>query len=211
MPGICAAVKATTSQPGSSRKATLKLWKSRPAAPMISTRLRLPDDDTRFLRALAYDASRPLYRRQLIILDLDEPLPDCGPDTLLDQSSSDRGRARAMRASPDQLPQVMVGLRRQQGLEPLAEGFVIHDPNPPDQRSSCASLPDTRLQILREPRRRQRHDPIESPWLLEQVCRAGNDLQPRRARELRHGAAGQLDDHRIELSPDAECRRQDAA
>src|SRR3989338_10698100 len=37
MPGICAAVKATTSQSGRSLKQTLKLWKSRPAAPRINT------------------------------------------------------------------------------------------------------------------------------------------------------------------------------
>src|SRR5689334_710561 len=35
MPGICVAVKATTSVFGSPRKATLKLWKSRPPAPMM--------------------------------------------------------------------------------------------------------------------------------------------------------------------------------
>src|SRR5437870_12581298 len=38
MNGIWVAVKATTSLPGSSRYTTLKLWKSRPAAPMMSTR-----------------------------------------------------------------------------------------------------------------------------------------------------------------------------
>ena len=35
MPGICAAVKATTRVSGSSRKTTLKSWKSRPPAPMM--------------------------------------------------------------------------------------------------------------------------------------------------------------------------------
>src|SRR5664279_2899735 len=40
MPGIWVAVKATTSTSGSPRKTTLKSWKSRPAAPMIKTRLR---------------------------------------------------------------------------------------------------------------------------------------------------------------------------
>src|SRR5205823_1864061 len=38
MNGICVAVNATTSTSGSSRYTTLKLWKSLPAAPMISTR-----------------------------------------------------------------------------------------------------------------------------------------------------------------------------
>src|SRR5665648_700392 len=38
MPGIWAAVKATTRVVGSPRKTVLKLWKSRPAAPMIITR-----------------------------------------------------------------------------------------------------------------------------------------------------------------------------
>src|SRR5512132_4142012 len=38
MPGICAAVNATTVAAGSSRYTTLKLWKSRPAAPRITTR-----------------------------------------------------------------------------------------------------------------------------------------------------------------------------
>src|SRR5919109_1509452 len=38
MYGIWAAVKATTLVAGSPRKALLKLWKSRPAAPMMSTR-----------------------------------------------------------------------------------------------------------------------------------------------------------------------------
>jgi hypothetical protein len=37
MPGICAAVKATTSESGSSRNTVLKLWKSRPPAPMITS------------------------------------------------------------------------------------------------------------------------------------------------------------------------------
>src|SRR5687768_1688620 len=37
--GICVAVNATTSIPSTPRKATLKLWKSRPAAPAITTRL----------------------------------------------------------------------------------------------------------------------------------------------------------------------------
>ena len=38
MRGIWVAVKATTSTSGSSRNTTLKLWKSRPAAPMMTTR-----------------------------------------------------------------------------------------------------------------------------------------------------------------------------
>src|SRR2546423_652203 len=38
MKGIWVAVKATTSTSGSSRYTVLKLWKSRPAAPMMSTR-----------------------------------------------------------------------------------------------------------------------------------------------------------------------------
>src|SRR5688572_16510425 len=38
--GICVAVKATTSVSSRARKATLKSWKSRPAAPATSTRLR---------------------------------------------------------------------------------------------------------------------------------------------------------------------------
>src|SRR5437870_12337451 len=37
--GSWAAVKATTREPGSSRKTMLKLWKSRPAAPMMMTRV----------------------------------------------------------------------------------------------------------------------------------------------------------------------------
>src|SRR5687768_12604975 len=40
MPGICVAVKTTTSIAGSSRNAVLKLWKSRPAAPMMTMRRR---------------------------------------------------------------------------------------------------------------------------------------------------------------------------
>src|SRR6266571_2723154 len=39
MSGICVAVKATTSCSGRSRNTTLKLWKSRPAAPAIRTRV----------------------------------------------------------------------------------------------------------------------------------------------------------------------------
>jgi len=39
MLGIWAAVKASTSVPGSSRKTVLKLWKSRPAAPMMMIRV----------------------------------------------------------------------------------------------------------------------------------------------------------------------------
>src|SRR5512144_679238 len=42
MYGIWVAVNATTSVSGSSRKTTVKLWKSRPAAPMISTRRGMP-------------------------------------------------------------------------------------------------------------------------------------------------------------------------
>src|SRR5436190_19951209 len=38
MNGICVAVNATTSVSASSRNTVLKLWKSRPAAPMIRTR-----------------------------------------------------------------------------------------------------------------------------------------------------------------------------
>src|SRR6478735_5877424 len=38
MSGICVAVNATTSYAGSSRNATLKSWKSRPAAPRTTTR-----------------------------------------------------------------------------------------------------------------------------------------------------------------------------
>jgi hypothetical protein len=38
MNGICVAVNATTSVSGSSRNTVLKLWKSRPAAPMMITR-----------------------------------------------------------------------------------------------------------------------------------------------------------------------------
>src|SRR5712691_11383766 len=40
MNGICVAVNATTSLSGSSRNTVLKLWKSRPAAPMMRTRRR---------------------------------------------------------------------------------------------------------------------------------------------------------------------------
>src|SRR4030067_3286108 len=40
MPGICAAVTATTSYSGRRLKKTLKLWKSRPAAPRITMRIR---------------------------------------------------------------------------------------------------------------------------------------------------------------------------
>ncbi len=40
MYGICVAVKATTSYSSLSRKNVLKLWKSRPAAPMINTLVR---------------------------------------------------------------------------------------------------------------------------------------------------------------------------
>jgi hypothetical protein len=40
MLGIWVAVKATTSVAPSARNATLKLWKSRPAAPMIRMRVR---------------------------------------------------------------------------------------------------------------------------------------------------------------------------
>src|SRR5215813_3964465 len=39
MLGICVAVNATTSTSARSRKTTLKLWKSRPAAPAMSTRV----------------------------------------------------------------------------------------------------------------------------------------------------------------------------
>src|SRR5687768_12226874 len=42
MPGICAAVKATTRYDGSPRKTVLKSWKSRPPAPMMMT-LRMSD------------------------------------------------------------------------------------------------------------------------------------------------------------------------
>src|SRR5262245_61473819 len=42
MNGIWVAVKATTSVCGSSRYTTLKLWKSRPAAPMMRTRRDIP-------------------------------------------------------------------------------------------------------------------------------------------------------------------------
>src|SRR5688572_25685911 len=38
MPGIWVAVKATTTAVGSSRYTTLKLWKSRPAAPRMTIR-----------------------------------------------------------------------------------------------------------------------------------------------------------------------------
>src|SRR6267143_2922134 len=44
MPGICVAVNATTSYAGSSRKTTLKLWKSRPAAPRMMTRRGPPTE-----------------------------------------------------------------------------------------------------------------------------------------------------------------------
>src|SRR6187549_35946 len=40
MSGICVAVNATTSYSSRPRYTTLKLWKSRPAAPAIKTRLR---------------------------------------------------------------------------------------------------------------------------------------------------------------------------
>src|SRR5512134_3765534 len=41
MPGIWVAVKPTTSTAGSSRYTTLKLWKSRPAAPRIRVRVTI--------------------------------------------------------------------------------------------------------------------------------------------------------------------------
>jgi hypothetical protein len=40
MPGIWAAVNATSTTVGSSRYTTLKLWKSRPAAPRMTIRSR---------------------------------------------------------------------------------------------------------------------------------------------------------------------------
>src|SRR5512135_3385859 len=76
MPGICVAVKATTCVSGSWRKATLKLWKSRPPAPMMMTlrtstpfragqgrQLRLCDADTSLweaVRGRGGDGGRPL-------------------------------------------------------------------------------------------------------------------------------------------------------
>src|SRR5581483_2483856 len=127
MPGICAAVNATTSEAGSSRKATLKLWKSRPAAPMMSTRFLLPAFGT------------------------------------------------------------------------------------PCLLTSSASLPEALLQMLREPGGRERDDPIERPRLLAQMSGAAHDLQARRAGQLGHGAAGQLDDDAVVLSNDQARRRQNVS
>src|SRR5262245_10123239 len=59
MSGIWVAVNATTSTPASSRNTVLKLWKSRPAAPMITTRMgkRPPRPPAGIIRA-------PLRARQ---------------------------------------------------------------------------------------------------------------------------------------------------
>src|SRR5512132_2822832 len=61
MPGICVAVKATTSVSGSLRKTTLKLWKSRPPAPMMMTRFMTsplnPRRAMRFLCVLAFKSN----------------------------------------------------------------------------------------------------------------------------------------------------------
>src|ERR687892_917280 len=61
MPGICVAVKATTSLAGSSRYRTLKLWKSRPAAPMIRTLLLLPDPAPTLMPVIAAGAYPPPF------------------------------------------------------------------------------------------------------------------------------------------------------
>src|SRR5215831_1265249 len=61
MKGICVAVKATTSELGSSRYAVLKLWKSRPAAPMIRTR-RAMEDASPFSQVRARGPGPPRVR-----------------------------------------------------------------------------------------------------------------------------------------------------
>src|SRR3989441_3710410 len=63
IPGICVAVKATTSYAGLSRKYTLKLWKSRPPAPRMMT-LRGPAMDWAAPRAVkpfwGFGSGRPM-------------------------------------------------------------------------------------------------------------------------------------------------------
>src|SRR6187402_2002171 len=77
MLGIWAAVKATTSYSGRSRKATLKSWKSRPAAPWIRTfRLSMasPGVDGRELALVGAEVD--LARAgDLLLLVLQELLP----------------------------------------------------------------------------------------------------------------------------------------
>src|SRR3990172_681436 len=106
MPGIWVAVNATTSWVGSSRKTTLKSWKSRPAAPRISTRVRRPRsvtappsrrvEERAELRELAVDVGRELERvlggpaqdRRLLqqrVGLLGEGLPGSGPDRALEE------------------------------------------------------------------------------------------------------------------------------
>src|SRR5215469_16110285 len=58
MPGICVAVKATTLVFPSSRKTTLKSWKSRPPAPMMMT-LRTIDSFRRRSAPTAIDLGDP--------------------------------------------------------------------------------------------------------------------------------------------------------
>ena len=57
MSGICVAVKATTRTSSRPRKATLKLWKSRPAAPAIRT-LRIRRQSPRFAPPPRRDRAR---------------------------------------------------------------------------------------------------------------------------------------------------------
>ena len=59
VPGICVAVKATTTAVGSSRYTTLKLWKSRPAAPRMTIR-RVATAVLRRARLLRHHRPRPL-------------------------------------------------------------------------------------------------------------------------------------------------------
>ncbi len=75
---------------------------------------------------------------------------------------------------------------------------------------SWGSLAGALLQILREPSRRERDDLVERARLLEQMRRAGNDLQARRTGELGHGAAVQLDHDGVALPDDQQRRRQNA-
>src|SRR5919204_665426 len=71
MSGICVAVNATTSNWARSRNRTLKLWKSRPAAPAMTTRLPVIWPEDRRAAGGARRAQRARLRSPSRVLDGD--------------------------------------------------------------------------------------------------------------------------------------------
>src|SRR3990170_1570918 len=144
IPGICVAVNATTSYASSSRKTTLKLWKSRPAAPRMITLVRSvvapPRNPIPENRGFAYTLPSPPDHALNIFLGMaaralvphPEGRPDPGGVATGDGPEADRGLPAEVEAARGRGAPRRGGGPGRRGAAPTARDRleVVRSPHP---------------------------------------------------------------------------------